>query len=228
MDSVIQQVTNNFKRHGILRRAGRRAERYLLTFRETLLDIRYNINTRWEDIRPSFPDDEGYGPISYAGIKYIQQRVGFAPNEVFVDIGCGRGRAICMFARQRAVARCVGVEYHATHAQIALRNARNVRRRVAPILVIQGDAAEQDYTDITLFLLVNPFGEATMRRTIQRIALSLQANPRPIRLVYVNPKYENVLAEQPWLAKTDNFFIPNRIRETLPTSVWSSPRYEVT
>jgi len=220
MDTVIQQVTNNLKRYEMVRKAGRGAERYLLNGIETVLDFRYNIHTRSNDVNPAFQDDEGYDPISYPGLKCIQEKVGIAEGEVLVDIGCGRGRAICLFSRLPAVARCIGIEYHLGHARIAQKNAHNVRGGVAPITVIHGDAAEQSYDDTTLIFLFNPFGEATMRRTIDRIGLSLQERPRPIRLVYVNPKHENVLAEQPWLTKIDSFFIPNRIHRSLPTSLW--------
>jgi len=226
MDTIIQQVASNLKRHEFVRKSGRRAERYLLNVIETIWDFRYNINTRSDDLNPAFPDDEGYDPISYPGLGCIRGKIEFHPQEVLVDIGCGRGRALCVFSREPQVARCVGIEYHAIHAGIAQRNAQSVRGRLAAITIIQGDASEQNYADMTLIFLFNPFGEATMRRTIHRIGLSLRENPRPIRLVYVNPKHENVLMEQSWLSKTDSFFIPNRIHRSLPTSVWRSIGYE--
>jgi len=88
------------------------------------------------------------------------------------------------------------------------------------LLPIEGNAAEQTYDGMTLILLFDPSGEATMRRTIERIGASLLSDPQPIRVAYVNPKYEHVLAEQPWLAGTDAFEIPNRVHRSLPTSVW--------
>lgn len=102
---------------------------------------------------------------------------------------------------------------------------------MAPITIIQGDAGEQSYNDITLVFLYNPFGEATMRRTVQRIGLSFHQRPRPMKLVCVNPEHENVLAEQPWLSKIDSFFLLTRIHSALPnsslaTSVWRSTGYE--
>jgi len=87
---------------------------------------------------------------------------------------------------------------------------------------IQGDAAEQHYDGATLILLFNPFGETTMRKTMQSIEASLRRTPRPLRVLYVNPKYDKVLDEQPWLAKIAAFQIPNRIHRSLPSSLWHS------
>ncbi len=139
-----------------------------------------------------------------------------------MDIGCGQGRAICVFSREPAVERCIVIEYHSSHAEAARQSANRGRGRTAPITVIEGDAAEQTHDGTTLILLFNPFGGATMRRTVERIGASLLKDPRPMRVVYVNPKYGHVLAEQPWLTRTDAFEIPNRVHRSLPTSVWHS------
>jgi predicted RNA methylase len=216
----MRPIVTLLKRSSRLRAAGRKGERYLLNCIETLYDRRYNIHTVTEDISPAFHDDEGYLPISYPGLDDIRRRIEFRAGEVIVDIGCGQGRALCVFSREPAVSQCIGVEYNFGHAEIARRNARSVRARVAPIDIIYGDAAEQDYDSATLILLFNPFGEATMRRTIKCIETSLQRSPRSVRILYVNPKYEHVLQEQPWLTRTSQFHIPNSIHRSLPSSLW--------
>jgi hypothetical protein len=210
------------KRNPALRSIGYKIELSLLSIIEGAFDFRYNISTRSDNLKPAFVDDEGYDPITYPGLRYIQDRVKIAPGEVLADVGCGRGRAVCFFSRNPSVARCVGIEYHTGHAEIARHNAEHLRGRIAPISIVEGDAAGHDYGEITMALLFNPFGEATMRRTIRAIYQSLLEHPRPLRLVYVNPKFEHVFQEQPWLVKTDTFLIPNRIHRSLPTSVWHS------
>jgi predicted RNA methylase len=189
---------------------------------EALYDFRFNIRTRSDDLSPAFRDDEGYDPISYPALEYIRTRVGFVPGEVFVDIGCGQGRAVCGFSQMAAVARCIGIEYHSGHARISRRNAERVRARIAAIDIIAGDASEQDYDGATFIFMYNPFGEATMRSTMQCVEDSLRRNPRTLRILYVNPKYENVLEDQPWLAKVKSLQIPNRLHRSLPSSLWLS------
>ncbi len=218
----MRRLARLLKRSSALRAAGRKGEHHLLNWVERVYDFRYNIHTRSDDPGPTFRDDEGYDPISYPGLEHIRRHVGFLPGEVLVDIGCGRGRALCIFSREPEVERCVGVEYHLGHVQIARQNAGSVRARTAVIDIINGDAGEQDYDGATLILLFNPFGEATMRKTMQCIERSLQRDPRPLRVLYVNPKYERVLEEQPWLTKVSAFDIPNRIHRSLPTSLWHS------
>jgi predicted RNA methylase len=219
-----RDVVNLTNLIGVMRAAARTSELRLLNVVETLYDFRFNIRTRSDDLSPAFRDDEGYDPISYPALEYIRKRVGFLAGEVFVDIGCGRGRAVCVFSRVAEVARCVGIEYHAGHAQIASQNAKKVRSRIASIDVIDGDASAQDYDGTTFIFMYNPFGEITMRKTMKCVEESLRRAPRSLRILYVNPRYETVLEEQPWLTKVESLQIPNRLHRSLPSSLW---RYDV-
>jgi predicted RNA methylase len=213
----IVNLTNLFS---AMRAAARKGELRLLHMVEALYDLRFNIRTRSDDLSPAFRDDEGYDPISYPALEYIRKHVGFVSGEVFVDIGCGRGRAVCVFSRLAGVARCIGIEYHSGHARIARHNAAKVRGRIASIDVINADASAQDYDGATFIFMYNPFGEATMRQTMRCIEESLRRTPRSLRILYVNPKYDNVLADQPWLTRVESLQIPNRIHRSLPSSLW--------
>lgn len=44
-----------------------------------------------------------------------------------------------------------------------------------------------------MFLLFNPFGEVALRQTLESIEKTLDENPRPTRIAYLNPLHENVL-----------------------------------
>jgi len=65
--------------------------------------------------------------------------------------------------------------------------------------VITGDAAQQRYADGTVFLLVNPFGEVTLRRVLANIRASLDDAPRAVRFAYLNPVHESVFQQVGWL-----------------------------
>jgi precorrin-6B methylase 2 len=86
--------------------------------------------------------------------------VRIADHDVVMDIGCGMGRVLCVFARRR-LKKCIGIEFSGELAGIAERNARALRGRRAPIEIRIGDAAEADYTEGTIFWIYNPFGERT-------------------------------------------------------------------
>jgi SAM-dependent methyltransferase len=216
----MRHMVKLLKRSDGIRAAARNAELRVLNCVEAVYDFRYGIDTRSNDLSPAFRDDEGYDPISYPGLGYLRDHVGLLPGEVFFDIGCGRGRALCLFSRDPAVERCIGIEYHPDHARIARQNATRVRARSATIEIIQGDAAAQDYDDATLILMYNPFGAATMRKTMQCIERSVRRCPRHVRILYANPKHDHVLEEQPWLTRIRAFQIPNRIHRSLPCSLW--------
>lgn len=148
-----------------------------------------------------FADPVDYETIDYRLIHEYLKPVPFRAPDVFVDIGCGAGRLLCLLAR-RKVGRCIGVEADPALARLARANAERLRGRKAPVEVWQGDAASAEYSDGTLFWLLNPFGARTLAAVLERIARSLVAQPRPVRILYVNPVHEEVLHSCPWLTFT--------------------------
>jgi hypothetical protein len=74
-----------------------------------------------------------------------------------------------------------------------------MRFRKSPIEFRCIDAAEAYYTDGTLYILFNPFGEEILRVVLQRIRQTLTDKPRKIRIGYLNPVHESVLKECGWL-----------------------------
>ena len=229
MSSTIHPITSYLKPKKVFHAIRRRVEIPLFTCIDVLFDAMYNITThsgriipRSDNVDPAFQDDAGYEPMSYFALQRLLKQVLVVPGEVLVDIGCGRGRVVCMFARRHSIAKCVGVEYHQEYAETARKNAAKLRGRQTPIYILEGNAAEQNYDDATLVFLFNPFGEVTMRRTIQQIGMSLKRRPRPLRLVYVNPQHEAILEEQSWLVKAKTFRIPYRLLQSGTTCIWQS------
>jgi tRNA G46 methylase TrmB len=165
MPSTIQPITSYLKPRKVFYAIRRRVEIPLFTCIDVLFDAIYNITThsgrisaRSDNVDPAFQDDAGYEPMSYFALQRLLKQLLIVPGEVFVDIGCGRGRVVCVFARQRAIAKCVGVEYQVEYAKTAQKNAAKLRGRKAPICIVEGNAAEQNYDDATLIFLFNPFG----------------------------------------------------------------------
>ena len=127
------------------------------------------------------------------------------PGEgVFYDIGSGKGRVLCIMARQ-PFKRVVGVELFAELCAAARANARKMRGRKAPIDVIQADAAQADMSDGTIYFMFNPFGRDTMYEVLQNLRQSLRHNPRDIIVVYYNAVHEDMLQASGWLTQTHAF-----------------------
>lgn len=157
-----------------------------------------------------FGDAVGYIPLDYAIIWWCMRPLRLGPEDVFFDIGCGMGRVLCACAR-RQLKRCIGIEHSPELARIAVDNARTLRGRRTPTEIRIGDAVDADYSNGTVFWLFNPFGPQTLRCVIERIRQSVNEAPRPIRVVYVYPKHDDVLGSSRWLRCTDVRTVPTWI-----------------
>jgi precorrin-6B methylase 2 len=184
-------------------------------------DWRYGIDTYIAGGfgKPVFEDDAGYEPLSYRSIRRLRDALSPVPEDVLFDVGCGKGRIVCSFARH-PIRRCVGIERVPAYAAAARCNAQRLRGRRAPIEIREGDAATADYTEATIILLFNPFGPDTMRRLIERIRCSLDNKPRRLRIVYVNARFENVFEEAGWLRPVRALSLPYRGKWRMKASIW--------
>jgi SAM-dependent methyltransferase len=117
---------------------------------------------------------------------------------VFYDMGCGKGRPLCVMARH-PFAKVVGVELREDLCSIARENARNLRGRVAPIEIVQGDAGGVDLSAGDAYFFFNPFGAPTLARVLAAIRQSLAPAPRAVTLIYYNALHEQVFQECEWL-----------------------------
>jgi SAM-dependent methyltransferase len=106
----------------------------------------------------------------------------------FVDLGCGKGRALLVAARL-GFRRLVGVEFAAELAAIARENLRRVG--VANAVVEHADAADFRFPDEDLVVyLYNPFSDAVLRRVADNLRRC--ASPR-LYVVYNLPLHAEVL-----------------------------------
>src|SRR5262249_8840372 len=123
---------------------------------ERRLGIRTN-GWFWMDREDSAP----YGTQTYASNRQILDALRLRPDDVFVDIGSGKGRVVCMAACSQ-VGEVIGVEYSEPLTAIARDNAERLRGRRAPIELHTGLAEEFDYSRATVLFLFNPFGPDTL------------------------------------------------------------------
>lgn len=139
-----------------------------------------------------FPDAKMYAYVAYSSIFKILDRMELGSSDVLVDIGCGKGRVVCS-AATRQLRKVVGIDIDKELCLIASANVEKLRGRRSPVEIANLPAQEYDYRECTAFLLFNPFGEVTLRQTMESIEKTLDENPRPARIAYLNPVHENVL-----------------------------------
>ncbi len=114
----------------------------------------------------------------------------------FVDVGCGKGRALLLGA-ELPFREAMGVEFDAGLAAVARRNVERwsaAGRPRCPLRVVHGDATEVALPEGPLVAyLFNPFQAPVLRRVLDR----LQRRRSAVDVLYLYPKEEAVFAEFP-------------------------------
>ncbi len=111
------------------------------------------------------------------------------PDDVFVDVGSGKGRVVLFAARRYPFRRVVGVEVSGELHALARRNVAALgpacRDRVELVNADVNDWAVPD--DATVFHLFNPFRGETFLGFLDGVAASQRRRPRVVRMVYTPP-----------------------------------------
>ena len=101
----------------------------------------------------------------------------------FVDIGCGKGRAL-MIAAEFPFQRLLGVEIGPGLCEIARANVATVPGLAARVSIVNEDATSVAYPDGPLLLfLFNPFLAPVLRRVLRNLERQLRHSPRPAYLL---------------------------------------------
>ncbi|MDA1016273.1 MAG: class I SAM-dependent methyltransferase [Planctomycetota bacterium] len=145
----------------------------------------------------------GYQPVPYASFDAAMRHVSIRPDEdVFIDYGCGMGRAVCLAATY-PFRRVIGVERSDSLSQIARDNIRRAssKLRCDDVTIATEDARKYEVpTDATHIFLFNPFDEPVLMTVLARIRDSLHASPRKLSIIYALPKCRrDPLVDVPWL-----------------------------
>lgn len=149
-------------------------------------------------------DANGYQTVDYLNLRKIRRLLQLGQGDTVYDLGCGKGRILCVLA-QAPVNRCVGIEIFPDLCDVARRNADRLRGRRAPIEIRCDDVANANLSDGTVYFMFNPFGADTMRAVLGNIQRSLLDKPRRVRIIYLNPRVESLIASNAWLQKVADF-----------------------
>jgi predicted RNA methylase len=143
---------------------------------------RLNISTRGvTGSNPDEPEHIHYGTIAYSTIQTILRSLSLDPSDVFVDLGCGKGRALCCAARYNMV-HAVGVEYSAELSREAEINAEKMHGRCSPITIQHMLAQDFDYSQGTVFYMFHPFGPNVLHQVLEKMKEGFKAHRRTIRI----------------------------------------------
>jgi SAM-dependent methyltransferase len=200
-----------------IRRIGFRFEERRARLREGVhpFDREYGVDTsgylRGVVLRAAHGNEIGNGANSgYLGsdpgvIRCTLELVADHERTAFVDIGCGKGRALIV-ASEFPFRSITGIEISPELASIAGANAEIISRNFPqrPVIrVVTGDALDSSALpggDLAIYLY-HPFGESLVERCLQNIEYALAQETRSIYVIYNNPMWARVFDESPLLRR---------------------------
>jgi SAM-dependent methyltransferase len=129
-------------------------------------------------------------------LRRALERLEPGPDQVFADIGSGKGQAV-LVAAHLPYGRVIGVELAEGLNAVARQNVERAKSRLTctNIELVTADALEWEIPDdLTVAYLYCPFLGSVFDAFVERLIASHDANPRPLHLVYAYPFEHNRLA----------------------------------
>jgi SAM-dependent methyltransferase len=127
----------------------------------------------------------------------------------FVDLGCGKGRALFV-AAEFPFQRLLGVELVPDLCHVAQANIVTNPDWASRITVLNEDATTFNYPDGPLLIyLFHPFLAPVLRRVLANLERQLRRSPRETYVLYArNPHYDEVLQRFPFLREISEISYP--------------------
>jgi SAM-dependent methyltransferase len=133
-----------------------------------------------------------YMPVSYELLRDILQQLKPGTYHHFLDIGCGKGRALCV-AAHHGFKKLTGIDFSKELSDAAKENLARTGEKIPGISfsIVHNDAFYFDIPpDADCIFLFNPFDETIMSGVAENINKSLAENPRNINIIYANPLHK--------------------------------------
>jgi SAM-dependent methyltransferase len=185
----MRRVIAGLRRRGLLGTV----DRLFSMLEERMFDWRYGTDTVG-----AAPGIEMYEATRLRSFRQVMGRLHPTRDSVFVDFGCGKGRAL-LAAAQLGFKRVEGIEFAPELCAVAEQNIAafsSRQRTTTEFRVVQADAAAYEVPDdADYFYFFNPFGEPVMRKTLANIVRSLERQPRRATLIYCNPLWRRCIEE---------------------------------
>ena len=165
-----------------------------ILFHEIKGEKKYGIDTIGIDNLEQLENDQIdhatiYMPAIYSMLEVVFDNINIASFNHLIDIGCGKGRAICV-AAAKGCKKVSGIDFSKELCMDTLQNLTIIQQKQPLLLakIINNDA----YTyaipeDVDCIFLFNPFDDFLMEGVVEQIKKSLLTNPRMITIIYANP-----------------------------------------
>lgn len=144
-----------------------------------------------EDLGVDISHATVYMPASY---DMLEDFISRSKSNHFVDIGCGKGRALCV-AAHLGIQKLTGIDFNKKLCEEASKNLQRTKIYCPSIeyKIINNDAFYFEIpNDADGIFLFNPFDEMIMSGVIKNIQRSIKLNPRTIHITYLNPVHKHL------------------------------------
>lgn len=139
-----------------------------------------------------------YMPISYVLLQEIFRQLPLQPSNHFLDIGCGKGRVLCV-AAQLGYSKLTGIDFSKDLCEEATANLEHTKIKFPDLqyTIITKDAMNYEIPkDADRIFLFNPFDIVVMGAVVYNIMESAQEYPRDIYVIYANPIYAELFIDE--------------------------------
>lgn len=178
----------------------------LSVIEDCYFDYRFRLETRAEllveDLDISAIDKqhaEKYKPTRARYFQQLMKRLKPNRDEVFVDVGCGKGR-ILILAALHGFKKVRGIEISSCLSEIARRNIEAFQggRPESEDIEVHCESVlnYQFQHDETFLFLYSPFDAFVTECFLDRVQESLQKNPRVLTLAFNEFRFPELLAEK--------------------------------
>ena len=175
----------------------------LFTLKEELKgEKKYRINTtsysnlsRYKITGAQLAHATEYMPVNYFTLEQLLSHLpDNATNGVFLDIGCGKGRAMCV-AVAYGFRKVTGIDFAKQlidAAEINLAQTKDLHPSLEYSLHWKDVVSFEIGHEVSTVFMFNPFDEILMKTVIRKIHDSLRLHPRPIYILYASPRHEDL------------------------------------
>ena len=138
-----------------------------------------------------------YMPVSYNLLEELLAHHSVKNLQYFLDIGCGKGRALCV-AAANGFNNVTGIDFSKAFCLAAEKNLSTVKEKnnALEFKVYNNDAFYFEIArEVDCIFMFNPFDDVIMSGVAENILKSFELHPRDITLIYINPLYKQQLLQ---------------------------------
>jgi SAM-dependent methyltransferase len=184
---------------------------------ERRLDVRTSGDVELDELGIAADGRVKYRPVGWLMLRRILPPSAVTADDVFLDIGSGKGRAV-LLAATYPFRRVIGVELSTLLVEIAQDNLDRAgsRLRCKDVVFKNADAVEYEVPDdVSVIFMNNPLRGASFEAVVANVLRSYDRRPRTLRIIYANPIEERALLS------TGRFHLTRQTHGFRPGREWS-------